>query len=314
MSETLAVPGLEVAWATHKGCVRERNEDAIGVVPLPEEGGVLLVVCDGMGGHAGGEVASRIACDRLLEAAPALSSERPLIERFDALLSALYEADQKVREAAAADPRLRGMGTTAVVAAVTPRAALHLHIGDSRLYHFRGGQRLYRTQDHSVVELLRQMGQLDESEMPGHPGRHLLLASLGGGDPKAQLDVAPKWQEGAGKQEAERAPLPGDLVLLCTDGLNGALGEEALAGILRAGGDRSIVELVDRLVEAGLQARGEDNITVALARVGSKGRQPGTNTGEAAIVAANSVRWPEPASRPVLGISPEPSRGGDRHA
>jgi protein phosphatase len=267
MIETLTLPRLEVAWSTHIGLVRAKNEDAIGVAPLAGKSGVLVVVSDGMGGQAGGEVASLIVRDRLLQSAGVVSPERPLLARFEALRQALDEANQLVRARAGAQLDLNGMGATALAAVVTPRSALHLHVGDSRLYHFRGGQRLYRTQDHSVVEVLRQVGQIEEADMQSHPGRNRLLAFLGGGDSAVSVEAAPRWQEGTNGQEAELALATGDTVLICTDGLNGVVGEDTLAMVMSRTAARSARDITDQLVRAALGAGGADNVTVAVVRV-----------------------------------------------
>ncbi len=267
MIETLTLPGLDIAWGTHPGKVRQQNEDTVGVRTLSGDRGVLIVLADGMGGHGGGEVASRIVCDRLLQAEVDLSPDCPLVERFDALLAAFYDVEKNVKEAAEGDLQLLGMGSTAIAAAITPQGVLHLHVGDSRLYLWRDGKLLYRTRDHSVVEILCELGEIQESEMRQHPSRNMLLASLGGGDPKAQLDVAPKWRDGVSEQEAELALVPGDLLLFCTDGLNGVIGEESLASIIKVGWNLPPAVLVQHLIDAALDAGGEDNVTVAVVSV-----------------------------------------------
>ncbi|RME01553.1 MAG: serine/threonine-protein phosphatase, partial [Deltaproteobacteria bacterium] len=245
MADRLTVANLDVAWMTDVGSVRENNEDAVEVTKLPEDSGVLIVVSDGMGGHAAGEVASRIVCDRMIEAAGELTPDRPRSERFAALLAALYDADHKVRAEAQKDPSRAGMGATVVAAAVTPKSALHLHTGDSRLYQFRGGKRIYRTQDHSLVEVLHQTGQITEAEMEEHPVRHLLFSSIGGGNDTIPVEVSPKWEEDAQEQEAELSLEPGDLLLLCSDGLNGVLGEDRLAELIHEHTTDSAEELVE---------------------------------------------------------------------
>ncbi len=267
MIDTLTLPGLEVAWVTHTGLVRAKNEDAIGVAPLAGKSGVMVVVSDGMGGQAGGEVASRIVRDRLMQSVAYVSPDRPLLARFEALRQALDEANRLVRAKADAQLDLSGMGATALAVVVTPRTALHLHIGDSRLYHFRDGQRLYRTQDHSVVEVLRQVGHIGEADMQSHPSRNRLLAFLGGGESAISVEAAPKWREGQGGQEAELTLATGDVLLICTDGLNAVIGEDTLAGLMSRPSARSARDVADQLVRAALGAGGADNVTVAVVRV-----------------------------------------------
>lgn len=268
MADNLTVPGLEVGWVTHTGRVRERNEDAIGVVPLRENSGLFLVLSDGMGGQAGGEVASQIVRDRLLESVEVLASQHSLEQWYETIRDALLDADHLVRGAAGGNLHLTGMGATAVVAAVTPKSAVHLYAGDSRLYHFHAGKRLYRTQDHSVVEVLRRVGQIQESEMQSHPQRNALLSFVGAGGRQAQFEIAPKWNAGVPQQEAELMLAPGDALVLCTDGLNGLVGEESLAKMLSVAGPCPVAEVATRLVDAALEAGGTDNVTVAVVRVG----------------------------------------------
>ena len=263
----MSVGGLEAAWGTDAANGAQPNEDRVACEPLPEGAGVLVVVSDGMGGHSAGDTASTIVCEVLLQAAPALGTGLPAEERFEALLAAFQKADASVRETAARELSLTGMGATALAAAITPATCLHAHTGDSRLYHFRAGERLYRTQDHSVVELKREIGEIDEEGMQHHPMRNMLLASIGGGGTKAQLDVAPKWREGSPTQEAELRLEPGDLILLCTDGLNGVLGEATLQETVRRHYDAPVEALVETLIEAAKGAGGADNVTIAAVRV-----------------------------------------------
>jgi serine/threonine protein phosphatase PrpC len=266
MTPNMMLPGLEVTWATDPANGAHPNEDCVAVVALPDGSGVLIVVSDGMGGHASGDTASGLVCERLIQTAPQLLPTQSLADRFEAFLRAFYDTDVKVRDTASNDLRLLGMGATALSAAITPTTCLHLHTGDSRLYHFRDGQRLYRTRDHSVVELKMDIGDVTEEEMHLHPMRSMLLASIGGGDRKGQLDVAPKWQESTETQEAELNLLPGDLVLLCTDGLNGVLGEQGLQALVAEHYQLPTKGLVQALISAVKAAGGEDNVTVAAVR------------------------------------------------
>ncbi len=280
MRETLAVPGLEMAWSTDPANGSHPNEDCVTGVPLPGSTGVLLVVSDGMGGHAAGDTASGLVCECLSAAATILSPTDPLEERFEAFLRAFQETDDRVRDTAAGDLRLLGMGATALAAAITPTACLHLHTGDSRLYHFRDGRRLYRTRDHSVAELKMEIGDVTEEQMHLHPMRSMLLASIGGGSRKGQLDVAPKWQDGAETQEAELSLQPGDLLVLCTDGLHGMVGELGLQQTIREHYAVPVAELVNTLIEMAKDAGGEDNVTVAAVRV-AQVEQAGADTPDA---------------------------------
>lgn len=265
-ADRLVVPGLEAGWLSHLGRVRKQNEDAIGVAGLPGRHGVFVVISDGMGGHAGGEIASRLVCSRLLGSVEALSSGQSPRERYETLCSAIREADRAVRTAAADQLHLSGMGATVLAAAVTPRGVVHAHVGDSRLYVFRGGSRIYRTQDQTVVEVLRQLGHLPEADMGAHPQRNRLLACLGGAAAQSRCEVAPPWLADAPQQEAALALEPDDTLVFCSDGLSSQLPEGSLARILSAR-EWSAPQTAARLVEAALAAGGADNITVGVVRI-----------------------------------------------
>lgn len=265
-AERMAVPGLEAGWLSHPGLVRTQNEDAIGVAGLPGRPGMCVVVSDGMGGHAGGEIASRLVRDRLLRSVEGLSAERSPRERYETLCAAIREADRDLRGAASDRLGLSGMGATVLAAAVHAREIVHAHVGDSRLYVFRNGRRLYRTQDQTVVEVLRQLGRLQEGDLLGHPQRNQLLACLGGSATQSRCEVAPPWRDQAARQEAALVLEPNDALVLCSDGLSGQVPEEVLAGIVSAG-EQSAPQMAARLVEAALAAGGADNITVAVVKV-----------------------------------------------
>ncbi len=266
IADRLVVPGIEAGWLSHAGRVRKQNEDAAAVVALPVDRGVFVVISDGMGGHAGGEIASRLVCDRLLQSVEALGANQSPRERYETLCSAIREADGAVRTVAADQLHLSGMGATVVAAAVTPRSVLHAYVGDSRLYLFRGGGRVYRTQDQTVVEVLRQLGQVREADMGTHPQRNQLLACLGGSSAHSRCEVAPPWLDDAAQQEAALALEPDDTLVFCSDGLSGQVSEAMIAQILSAS-KQSAPQMATRLVEAALAAGGADNITVGVVKI-----------------------------------------------
>ncbi len=266
IADRLVVPGIEAGWLSHAGRVRKQNEDAAAVVALPVDRGVFVVISDGMGGHAGGEIASRLVCDRLLQSVEALGANQSPRERYETLCSAIREADGAVRTVAADQLHLSGMGATVVAAAVTPRSVLHAYVGDSRLYLFRGGGRVYRTQDQTVVEVLRQLGQVPEADMGTHPQRNQLLACLGGSSAHSRCEVAPPWLDDAAQQEAALALEPDDTLVFCSDGLSGQVSEAMIAQILSAS-KQSAPQMATRLVEAALAAGGADNITVGVVKI-----------------------------------------------
>ncbi len=266
IADRLVVPGIEAGWLSHAGRVRKQNEDAAAVVALPVDRGVFVVISDGMGGHAGGEIASRLVCDRLLQSVEALGANQSPRERYETLCSAIREADGAVRTVAADQLHLSGMGATVVAAAVTPRSVLHAYVGDSRLYLFRDGGRVYRTQDQTVVEVLRQLGQVPEADMGTHPQRNQLLACLGGSSAHSRCEVAPPWLDDAAQQEAALALEPDDTLVFCSDGLSGQVSEAMIAQILSAS-KQSAPQMATRLVEAALAAGGADNITVGVVKI-----------------------------------------------
>ncbi len=266
IADRLVVPGIEAGWLSHAGRVRNQNEDAAAVVALPVDRGVFVVISDGMGGHAGGEIASRLVCDRLLQSVEALGANQSPRERYETLCSAIREADGAVRTVAADQLHLSGMGATVVAAAVTPRSVLHAYVGDSRLYLFRDGGRVYRTQDQTVVEVLRQLGQVREADMGTHSQRNQLLACLGGSSAHSRCEVAPPWLDDAAQQEAALALEPDDTLVFCSDGLSGQVSEAMIAQILSAS-KQSAPQMATRLVEAALAAGGADNITVGVVKI-----------------------------------------------
>lgn len=243
----LATARVEMVARTHVGHVRESNED--NFVVLPEMG--LLVVADGMGGHAGGEVASQLvveAVEREVRALGAFAQAAPAL----ALTAAIRAANDSVRATGTAQPQLRGMGSTVVCALVIDRVAHVAHAGDSRAYRVRSGRLERLTRDHSLVEeYLRENPDASEDDLEGGY-RHLVTRAVGAA-PTLEVDVT------------EYPCEPGDLLLLCSDGLTGPVADEAIGRIVsRAQGLESAALA---LVQAALDGGGPDNVTVALAKV-----------------------------------------------
>lgn len=180
---------------------------------------LLLVVADGMGGHRHGEIAAQLAVTTMTEsfqrlAVPALSSPAKFL--IDHIQQVHDMIDQVTQEREMLDaPR------TTIVAAIVQRGVLYCaHVGDSRLYHFRDGHLLYRTEDHSVVQSLYNKGMINKDDMSTHPYRHKVYSCLGG-------DVPPKIDL-SDRQEL----LEGDTILLCTDGVWGAIDDNQIKQIL----------------------------------------------------------------------------------
>ena len=272
---------------TDLGLRRPANEDSY--VSRPGLG--LYAVCDGMGGHAAGEVASRVAADTIeafVQQTDGVAADFAWPFRYNPdwgvdgnrLVSALLLANRTIAQRVVDEPALRGMATTAVCLllgtrdsglgiredGVTPRtpnpepripetvSALFAHVGDSRAYLWRGGELDQITRDHSWVEEQVTLGVLSETEARLHPWRNLVTRALAGAE-EPRVELSPV------------ALAPGDRVLLCSDGLTSPLNNAAIAGILARTPAGSPGELCQTLVDAANDAGGPDNITVIVVEV-----------------------------------------------
>jgi PPM family protein phosphatase len=239
-----AVVHYTASAQTDRGCKRPSNEDAFG---LSVEHGVY-VVCDGMGGAAAGEVASTLAVAemmRLLTQNPWTSP--PPVEAAQAVA----EANEAIYSRSQRNQKLNGMGTTLVALLVEDRRAWMLNVGDSRGYRLRDSHLEQITLDHSLVEEQIRMGQMSKQEALRSPLKNVITRALG-----TQVVVTPDVFE----LETE----PGDLFLLCSDGLIRELSDDILESVLRL--DLPLADLCSRLVDAANQAGGHDNITCLLVR------------------------------------------------
>ncbi len=233
---------MNYLWAagTHQGRLRSNNEDAYA----PEASGrgpgpVTVMVADGMGGHAGGEVASRLAVDT------ALMVEGTPAER-------VTKANKVVIEAALREPGLAGMGTTLTLAELGPDDTIRLaHVGDSRAYLLRNGDFEMVTDDHTVVAEHVAAGRLSTQDALTHPQRSMLTRVLGL-SPEVEVD------------EIEIDVKEGDRLLICSDGLTNMVPEDRIAATL---GKASPEEAVWTLIEQANRAGGHDNITVVVVQV-----------------------------------------------
>ena len=234
---------LRYAARSDVGLVRSNNQDSAYA------GSHLLVVADGMGGHAGGDVASSVAIGRLA----ALDSETPASDIVATLEESVLEANQEILRRARDEPQLRGLGTT-ITALLRAEGKFALaHIGDSRAYLLRDEETVQITKDHTFVQRLLDEGRLTEDEAERHPQRSVLMRVLGDVDADPELDLS------------LRAAHAGDRWLLCSDGLSGLVSLDTIDATLKDIEDPG--ECADALVQLALKGGGPDNITCIVADV-----------------------------------------------
>ena len=238
---------IELASASDVGRVRSDNQDRDLLAPP------LIAVADGMGGHLGGGTAAGMAVDALRGVG---STTDPT-----ALLAALKEANRAIARAATDDPDLTGMGTTATAALLEDGILYLVHVGDSRAYLIRDARIIQVTQDHSVVAEMVRRGALSADAAESHPARHVITRALG---VDADIDI-----------DALRVDLePGDVVLLCTDGLSGPVADDEMLEVVQA--SLTLEDAAEQLVQRANAAGGPDNVTVVLARVDAVTREAAT--------------------------------------
>jgi protein phosphatase len=261
-STSLFSAQLSCKGITDKGKVRDLNEDKFFLQSWPDSSTILAVVADGMGGHQAGEVAAEIAINTFVKLL-----EQPLPEdsysKYQLLLDCFYTADEAIRKHSSENFGTSNMGTTIVAAIVSETELIHLYAGDCRLYHFRDGVPIYITSDHSLVQVLVNMEQITLEEALTHPMRSVVNSCLGGKG-KDHLFIDPKW--GDLECPVVRDLLPGDLILLCSDGLHGELLPAELE-ILVQQFDDNPKEMASVCIEAALERGGRDNITVIAIQV-----------------------------------------------
>jgi len=229
---------------------RAVNEDRVGIAE--RKNAVLLAVADGLGGHSGGELAAQTVVDTVTRLFRGVRQTR-LADPFAFLVLTLLKAHHAVIARAQAHVPPLEARTTCVVCMVQEGYAYWAHVGDSRLYHFRGARLLKRTEDHTTIEELRRDGVINEAEMAQHPGKSYLLQSLGGGgEPRISLGE-------------ETALARGDTLLLCTDGLWEGLSAEEIAGFLAV---PKLEDGLDEMLHTAETRMGPtcDNVTVACLR------------------------------------------------
>jgi serine/threonine protein phosphatase PrpC len=266
---------VEIAGTSHAGRVRPNNEDSYLVAQadrslevletnLPEgevptwaaERSYGLIVADGMGGQAAGEVASRLALKAVLEHVLTTSDwimrdPKSHTERIEQRMTErIARADEIVHEEASRNPRWAGMGATLTLAVSSGGSLFLGHVGDSRAYLLRGGQLHRLTHDHSLAQALADTGVIGQEEVATHQLRNMLLRSLGAGN--AQADVRHVTLKS------------GDQLLLCTDGLTDMVPDDQISALLASAPTSRAA--CHSLLTAALTAGGKDNVTVVVAK------------------------------------------------
>jgi serine/threonine protein phosphatase PrpC len=286
-----------MAWEVAKADAvggREEQQDRVEV--LAGRGGRhLLVVADGLGGHKGGALAAQAVIDTARALWPAqLKAPKPPAEFLGALCA---EAHRRIN--ALAPDRDETPHSTCVLLHLDDREAHWAHVGDSRLYHFRDHALVERSHDHSVVQMLVDLGRIAEADMAAHPDQNRLTQSLGGSKaPEPSLGSAPVTR--------------GDAYVLCSDGLWESVDTDEMAVALASG---ALGVAARRLIARAAERGGPtgDNVSVAVARGARRGR-PGNRalgwavalTVAAALLLAAALLWPLPADAPDSGASDRP--------
>jgi serine/threonine protein phosphatase PrpC len=260
MSSSFPLDGMRVRFAgdSNVGMKRAHNEDAF-YLPESER---LAIVADGMGGHASGEVASRMAVETISGFFKATQEEQQLTwpfkmdkgHRYDVnrMVTAIKLANLKIHEQAQKDPRCHGMGTTVVSALFVDDALVVGHVGDSRLYRRRDGVFEQMTEDHSLLNDYIKMKHLSPEEIAAFPHKNVIVRALGMKD-TVQVDVHVD------------SPRLGDVYLICSDGLSGMIKDEDMAEIAMS--DRDLDVVCERLITTANKNGGLDNITVVAVRL-----------------------------------------------
>ncbi|RKG67349.1 Stp1/IreP family PP2C-type Ser/Thr phosphatase [Corallococcus terminator] len=248
---------IEVAGSTHVGMKRNHNED--NYLVLTEEN--LVVVADGMGGHSSGEIASRIAVDELGEFFRMTSKDQDATWPFkmdkqrnydeNRLSTGIKLANARIFERATVDTKYKGMGTTIVSVHFADSAVYVGHVGDSRVYFFRGGILQQVTEDHSLLNDYLKAKKLSPEEIENFPHKNVIVRALGMKE-QVQVDVT------------RVDPLENDVFLLCSDGLSGMVTDAQMQDILSR--TPELEKACGQLIDLANAAGGNDNVTCVLAR------------------------------------------------
>ena len=247
-----SLPSVQYASRTDKGMRRAMNQDSLQVRigTDPDEWsrcGYLFVVADGMGGHAVGDLASRIAVEEL----PHAYFKRDAATIENRLRDAILAANRAINNRGRENREFEGMGTTCSVLSLTEQGAFVGHVGDSRVYRIRNGQIQQMTEDHSLLNDYMKMKRLSEEEIRNFPHKNVIVRALGMKD-TVKVDTRHEY------------PRSGDVVLLCSDGLSGPVSDPEILRVVTETQDLEAAAAA--LIAAANSNGGPDNITCVLAR------------------------------------------------
>lgn len=236
---------MKISSLTDIGNTREMNQDYLysseeSVGKLPN----LFLVADGMGGHKAGEFASRYVVEHIVRSIKGSKKE----EAVRILSESIETANRKLKEYADAHQQMRGMGTTIVAAVIQGRTLLVANVGDSRLY-IVGDEITQVTQDHSLVQEMVRLGQMDPQSAKNHPDKNIITRAVGVSE-KVKIDIF------------ERQLRAGEYIILCSDGLTNMVEDSVILQILHGAG--SLSDKAERLIELANKNGGKDNITVII--------------------------------------------------
>jgi PPM family protein phosphatase len=245
---------LRIGALTDSGVVREKNEDSFSIIRNQDDGSVVIIVADGMGGHRAGGMASKLTCDMVEhEFQQRIQKGNIVDENIEELLKQITEkANRELLDVASKDDETKGMGTTLTVMVLAGHELIISHVGDSRVY-FAGETGLEQiTVDHSYVQELLDNGTITWEEALTHPSRNVITRAIGG-DQSIDTDIY------------RRNINPKEMFLACTDGLTNMLTDEEIYDVIQGEGDVSCK--AKALIDLANNKGGTDNITVVLVQL-----------------------------------------------
>ena len=284
---------LRYAARSHVGLIRDGNEDSGYAGPR------LLVVADGMGGQAAGELASSVVVQTIAQLDTAATPQPPA-DPVHALAERISEAHERLHTIITDNPQLEGMGTTLTAFLFSEHSVAFAHIGDSRAYRLRGGRLEQLTADHTWVQRLVDEGRISEEEAGHHPQRSLLMRALDGRGQVADADLAPTDIQA------------GDRLMLCSDGLSSFVSFDTLESTLAGYADPH--QAAESLIQLALRAGGPDNVTCIVADIfdpSAPGASPNAETQyiEMPVTVGAAAEHAGGAGLPSFGAPPAPAAG-----